>query len=79
MQSLSNGAGPALAKQPSARDWCTSANCVDAVRTADGVLVTSTIEGNDGAVTFTQAEWDAFIPAVKAGAWDHTVSGVLVA
>ncbi len=58
---------------------CGNATCVDAVRTPDGVLVTSTIEGNDGSVLFTQAEWDAFIPAVKAGAWDHTVSGVLVA
>lgn len=55
---------------------CNGANCVNAEVTDAGVLVTSTIPGNDGAVTFTQAEWDAFVPAVKAGAWDHTLSGV---
>lgn len=53
---------------------CASNTCVAVELTAEGVVVTSTIEGNDGRVVFTTDEWDAFIPAVKAGAWDHTIT-----
>lgn len=55
---------------------CNGANCVEVTRKADGVYVESTIPGNDDVVVFTHAEWDAFIPAVKAGDWDHTLTGV---
>lgn len=53
---------------------CGSSTCVDAQRTDDGVVVTSTIPGNDGTVTFTHDEWDTFIDEVKAGKWDDTTS-----
>jgi hypothetical protein len=51
---------------------CGSTTCVNAEKVNGGVLVTSTIPGNDGAVTFTHSEWDAFLGQVKAGNWDHT-------
>lgn len=53
---------------------CADAACVNAEKTADGVRVTSTIDGNDGAVDFTPAEWNTFIDEVKAGKWDDTLS-----
>lgn len=53
---------------------CGTSTCVDAKLLTDGVLVTSTIPGNDGAVTFTHGEWDTFLGLVKDGAWDSTYS-----
>jgi ABC-type amino acid transport substrate-binding protein len=64
--------------QAKTKEWCSGGSCVDAVATDNGVLVTSTVPGNNGYVLFTRDEWDTFIPAVKAGKWDHTLSGVLV-
>jgi hypothetical protein len=57
-------------------DNCGTNTCVNPERRDDGVHVTSTIVGNNGLVVFTQEEWDAFIPDVKAGRWDHTTTGV---
>jgi len=51
---------------------CGTDTCVDVKRHDDGVTVTSTIEGNDGSVTFTQAEWNRFMADAKNGDWDHT-------
>lgn len=53
---------------------CGTACCVHAEKGEDGVLVTSTIPGNDGRVVFTQDEWDAFLMQVKDNRWDHTLS-----
>lgn len=58
---------------------CSNGTCVAVEVRADGVHVTSTIDGNDGLVVFTADEWNSFIPDVKAGRWDHTVSAVPVA
>ena len=52
---------------------CATGACVDAKRHDDGVTLTSTIEGNDGTVTYTHAEWTEFMSAVKRGDWDHTL------
>jgi hypothetical protein len=52
---------------------CAQSHCVDAEVVDQGVLVTSTIEGNTGSVLFTRDEWDGFIEQVKAGKWDHTI------
>lgn len=50
-------------------------SCVEAVMKDDGVHVTSSIEGNDGKVVFTQQEWDAFLTRARtSGEWDHTLS-----
>lgn len=54
------------------RPVCSADNCVDVKRSDDGVTLTSTIEGNDGAVTYTHAEWNAFGRQVKNREWDHT-------
>jgi hypothetical protein len=51
---------------------CGSSTCVDVKRSDDGVTLTSTIDGNDGTVTYTHAEWNAFGKQVKNGEWDHT-------
>jgi hypothetical protein len=53
---------------------CLSGTCVDAKRHDAGVTLASTIDGNNGEVTYTQAEWDEFGRAVKEGVWDHTFS-----
>jgi Domain of unknown function (DUF397) len=53
---------------------CGTNCCVDVKATGDGVNVTSTIDGNDGAVTFTNTEWNGFLDQVKRGEWDHTDS-----
>lgn len=53
---------------------CGTDSCVDVKRHDDGVTLTSTIDGNDGTVTYTHAEWAAFVPAVKRGDWDHIVA-----
>lgn len=64
---------------------CSAGTCVDVTPIEGGVRVESTLKdeaviaGNTGQVTFTAAEWDAFIGQVKAGQWDYTVSGALVA
>jgi hypothetical protein len=55
---------------------CANITCVHVDRRTDGVHVTSTIPDNDGRVIFTQDEWNQFLPDVKAGRWDHTVTGV---
>lgn len=56
-------------------DGCADHACVDAEVRDDGVLVTSTIDGNNGKVTFTQREWDAFLlAAATSDRWDHTLS-----
>lgn len=54
------------------RPQCSNGNCVDVKRSDDGVTLTSTIEGNDDAITYTHAEWNAFGKQVKAGDWNHT-------
>lgn len=63
---------------------CASGACVNVTtgalaRDVDGGMVpgvelTSTIEGNDGFVKYTNAEWAKFVADVKAGVWDHTVT-----
>lgn len=63
---------PATGSGPFIR--CATGACVDAKRHDAGVTLTSTIDGNDGVVTYTQAEWDTFVGDVKAGHWDHTIS-----
>jgi len=60
--------------RPETGTRCNSNDCVDVKPTDAGVQVTSTQDGNDGLVTFTQAEWNQFIPEVKEGRWDHTVT-----
>jgi hypothetical protein len=51
---------------------CTSGSCVDVKRHDDGVTLTSTIDGNNDAITYTHDEWDTFGRQVKNGDWDHT-------
>lgn len=53
---------------------CTQGTCVEAEGTPEGVVVTSSVAGNNGRVVFTQAEWDQFISNVHAGKWDDTTS-----
>ena len=53
--------------------WCGTDTCVDVKRHDGGVDLTSTIDGNDGCVTYTHAEWNQFVGDVKAGHWDHTI------
>lgn len=55
---------------------CSNGACVHAEVSADGVSVTltSTVEGNDGSVTYTRDEWDAFINGVQIGDWDATLT-----
>jgi hypothetical protein len=46
--------------------------CVAAERLRNGdVEVTSSIEGNTGAVTYTELEWTHLLEDAKAGKWDH--------
>jgi Domain of unknown function (DUF397) len=52
---------------------CSSGACVDVTTTPDGVALTSTIDGNNGRVTYTADEWSTFMADVKSGAWDHTL------
>jgi hypothetical protein len=52
---------------------CGSGACVDAQKVDGGVLVTSTVPGNEGYVRFTSDEWSTFIGEVQAGKWDHTL------
>lgn len=51
---------------------CSHGGCVDVKRHDAGVTLTSTIAGNDGEVTYTQQEWNAFMRQVRDGDWDHT-------
>ncbi len=44
--------------------------CVQVRQVGDEFLVTSSVEGNDGAVTFDATEWAAFGKQVKDGLWD---------
>jgi hypothetical protein len=53
---------------------CATTTCVEVEGTAEGIVVTSSVPGNDGRVVFTQDEWNTFIGNVKAGAWDDTTS-----
>jgi hypothetical protein len=55
---------------------CNHAACVRAEKVEAGVLLTSTIPTNQSYILYTQEEWDTFVSAVKAGEWDHTLSGV---
>ena len=51
---------------------CGNSTCVDAKRLGpDAIEFTSTIDGNDGAVTYTQGEVTQFFADVKNGKWDH--------
>lgn len=52
---------------------CGNTSCVAAEVQGETVKVTSTIEGNNGVVHFTQDEWSAFLEQVKAGKWDDTI------
>jgi hypothetical protein len=61
---------------PSAAPWpfgsCSAGNCVDVKATGpDAFTFTSTIDGNDGAVTYNRGEVSQFFGDVKAGKWDH--------
>lgn len=49
---------------------CASDGCVQVQETPEGFQFTSTIDGNDGAVTYTADEVSAFLADVKAGKWD---------
>ncbi len=51
---------------------CSANSCVHVEQVGESFVVTSTIEGNDGSVTFTAAEWAAFGEQVKDGKWDAT-------
>jgi hypothetical protein len=51
---------------------CSHGGCVDVKRHDDGVTLTSTIDGNDGVITYTHTEWATFLTDAKAGRWDHT-------
>lgn len=50
---------------------CGTNTCVDVKPDGDGFRFTSTIDGNDGAVTYTRGELARFFADVKAGKWDH--------
>jgi hypothetical protein len=50
---------------------CNGGSCAEVERLASGdVRMTSSIEGNDGAVTYTSGEWGDFLTAAKDGKWD---------
>lgn len=54
---------------------CASGACVDVKADGrGGFTFTSTIDGNDGAVTYTRAEVETFLTDVKAGDWDHLIA-----
>lgn len=64
---------PSRPTSPSWWGWpCANSSCVDVKRHDGGVTLTSTIDGNDGTVTYTFDEWNTFVGNVKAGLWDHT-------
>lgn len=50
---------------------CASGSCVEVTETDDGFAFTSTIEGNDGSVTYTAAEVADFLTQVRAGRLDE--------
>ena len=57
------GKGPQIA--------CNGGSCVAAERLRSGdVRVTSSVDGNDGAVTYTDLEWSNLLDDAKAGKWD---------
>jgi hypothetical protein len=47
--------------------FCGSGQCAEVNETAEGFTLTSTIDGNDGSVTYTPAEFAHFLRMVKAG------------
>jgi hypothetical protein len=49
---------------------CSHGGCVQVSDSDPGFTFTSTIDGNDGAVTYTAAETANFIADVKAGKFD---------
>lgn len=63
-----------MPKTPKPAPRCSSGACVDVKPVAGGFRFTSTIDGNDGAVTYTDAEVAQFFADVKAGNWDHLLA-----
>lgn len=53
---------------------CASGGCVDVKPVVGGFRFTSTIDGNDDAVVYTEAEVTQFFADVKAGNWDHLLA-----
>ena len=51
--------------------WCGTNACVDIKPNGHGFTFTSTIDGNNGSVTYTRDELTQFFGDVKAGNWDH--------
>jgi hypothetical protein len=49
---------------------CSSGACVNVTEVGDGYMFSSTISGNDGAVSYTAAETAEFLDDVKAGRFD---------
>jgi hypothetical protein len=50
-------------------------NCVEVMETADGFLVRDTKDGGAGPVlSFTHAEWEAFLAGVNQGEFDPVES-----
>lgn len=62
-------------------NYCPQGNCVDIERVGDNFLFISTVDGNEGSVTYTPAEVAQFLADVKAGKWDavHAEAGRLAA
>lgn len=50
---------------------CGTNSCVDIKPNGHGFTFTSTIDGNNGSVTYTPDEVRVFFGDVKAGHWDH--------
>jgi hypothetical protein len=53
---------------------CAHATCVDVKPNGAGFEFTSTIDGNDGSVTYTRDEVVQFFAEVKGGKWDHLIA-----
>lgn len=47
-----------------------SASCVEVRQTADGIETRNSNDRNGPVVTYTPAEWDAFIKGVRNGEFD---------
>ncbi len=56
-----------------ANDACVA---VDATAADGSITLTSTIDGNDGAVTYTADEWAVFHADMVAGRYAHTTRAV---
>lgn len=48
-----------------------SANCVEVLRSADGVTVRDSKNVSGPTLSFTDAEWDAFVRGAKNGEFDR--------